>query len=944
VACTPAGFPAARFRRTLSYMGAFVGRVEELAALGEITRAAERGHTAAAVVTGDPGSGKTRLLHEASARADLANEFSLIGYEPEREVPLASASDFLRALAEVPPGGARLDALVFAAGRAEASPLEPLRVFEGAYRSLRARGPSLLLVDDLQWVDDLSVALCHYLIRAAEASGESFAVIVVARPSPDVTSFVESLTQVLSTERLRQLELGPLAGNEALQLVKALAPAVPEESARLIAERSGGSPFWLDALVRSEADVDAGRLVTARLRGVSPDATTLLGLLAIAARPLGVMDAARLNGWKEDRAEHAARRLCARGIAVESGGVLEIAHDLIREAAMRSIPDDRRRDLHRRVGDWLAQTAGGDVRRLREAVGHRHAARLSSLDLASRLARSPQRRLLGADGLRLLASIADEVDPFDAAALELREEVASLATELAEHDEALAHWLFVAERAEQPVRRASALLAASRAAYGLANAAEARELLERSREIETQDEVLRLEQDTHESAILLWLEQRMTDGHALARGAVAAATRLASRSGGVAALDAPARRAYIDALRLDYEAAVTTGDREGMLRAAEAREAAARGIDLESYLTASLALCLGLRQNGRLQEAVARGRNVWAEAQRRVLPRLVVDAGFWLARSLALKGDLVEAELIVQQAAEVAARAGDVPRARHRLSRQECAIALERGRPRAALERLERTDEPNEHQRIMLHGDLALWHARLNGPASAARVLQEIAKGEACADAVGCMRCTAELALFAAEALGRIDRPKEARKLLATWDALDMQDALDDILRLHAAALSKAGAPARVTALDAAVGVVEASPFDLAMIWLRLDLGRELAAAGDDRAVAELERAAEMASERGALTVLELAEQALRRLGVRTWRRGSAAGQLTDREHEIVRLIAAGASNPEIAAQLFLSRKTVERHVSNVLKKVGARNRAELAARVAELEVEGAHG
>jgi DNA-binding NarL/FixJ family response regulator len=54
-------------------------------------------------------------------------------------------------------------------------------------------------------------------------------------------------------------------------------------------------------------------------------------------------------------------------------------------------------------------------------------------------------------------------------------------------------------------------------------------------------------------------------------------------------------------------------------------------------------------------------------------------------------------------------------------------------------------------------------------------------------------------------------------------------------------------------------------------------------------------------------------------------------------------LIAEGASNPEIAQQLFLSRKTVERHVSNVLKKAGARNRAELAARVAELEVEGAH-
>jgi DNA-binding NarL/FixJ family response regulator len=50
---------------------------------------------------------------------------------------------------------------------------------------------------------------------------------------------------------------------------------------------------------------------------------------------------------------------------------------------------------------------------------------------------------------------------------------------------------------------------------------------------------------------------------------------------------------------------------------------------------------------------------------------------------------------------------------------------------------------------------------------------------------------------------------------------------------------------------------------------------------------------------------------------------------------EVATLIAQGATNPEIAATLFLSRKTVERHVSNVLAKMNVRNRAELAARFA---------
>jgi len=130
-------------------MSAFVGRVNELAALGEIAGAAVRGHIAAAVIVGDPGSGKSRLLAEAAARADLSNQFRLVGYEPESEVPLASASDFLRALAEVRPQGDGLEALVFDAGRAEVSPLEPLRVFEAAHRVLRTVGPALVLVDDL---------------------------------------------------------------------------------------------------------------------------------------------------------------------------------------------------------------------------------------------------------------------------------------------------------------------------------------------------------------------------------------------------------------------------------------------------------------------------------------------------------------------------------------------------------------------------------------------------------------------------------------------------------------------------------------------------------------------------------------------------------------------------------------------------------------------------
>ena len=919
-------------------MSAFVGRRDELAALAEISGASVRGGVTAAIVVGDPGSGKSRLLGEAAARTGLATHFCVVGFEPESEVPLAAASEFLRALASATPQGRRLEELVFGAAAEDASPLEPIRVFESAHRAFRAVGPALVLVDDLQWLDDLSLALCHYLVRAAEAIGDSLALIAVARPSPAAALFAESLRHLLPPQRIREIDLGPLDEAEALEFVKELAPRLREDAARALAARSAGSPFWLEALVRSDgAETDAGRLVTARLRSASADAAALLALLAIAARPLALADAAELRGWDERRTQRAARELIGRGVAVESAGVLRLAHDLIRAAAAREIPDEQRARIHCCVGEWLVQTAGDDIRRLREALGHRHAAGLESLDLANRLVRAPQRTLLGEDGLALLVTIADQADPFDEAALKLNEESAALASALGRHDVALNRNLLLADRRSDPSGRARALLEAAKSAFALNESDRTRAYVARARELDPGDDLLGLELDVQQAAVDLW-----TDGDKAAARALAHET--AGRAQRRFEVDERARGVYIEALRVEYEAAYQEDDPQAMELAAERRAAAARSFDEREHLTALLATARALRRMGRVPEALERSERVYREAGQRVLPRLTLDGGYWLAAFLLQRGRVADADDVVAATVELASRIGDEARGRHSIERLAAEVDFYRRDWRGGVDRLLAYRRgASEHARVEPHQFAALWIAFVGGPDLADEVIAQLAAARACAEAAGCPRCAKELRLVTADALAHVGHRTEAAESLADWVSIEPQlQPRDRYLRRRVEALLQD--PPAVDELDAAARDADDLGFALDALWTRLDFGSTLVASDPARAKDVLGEVVERADRCGAQTVAEVAAKRLRSLGVRTWQRGAVGvAALTDRERAIAQLIAEGASNPEIARQLFLSRKTVERHVSNVLKKVGVRNRAELAAKVSELELEGAH-
>ena len=72
-----------------------------------------------------------------------------------------------------------------------------------------------------------------------------------------------------------------------------------------------------------------------------------------------------------------------------------------------------------------------------------------------------------------------------------------------------------------------------------------------------------------------------------------------------------------------------------------------------------------------------------------------------------------------------------------------------------------------------------------------------------------------------------------------------------------------------------------------------------------------------------------------RGFGMRPGRRRNPVGALSAREQEVAQLVGAGQTNAEIAAALFLSPRTVERHVGNILTKLGYRSRIQIAKEVA---------
>ncbi|HEX4747757.1 MAG TPA: AAA family ATPase [Gaiellaceae bacterium] len=912
----------------------FVGRELELAHLMEVLESAARGAVRAAFVIGEPGSGKTRLLAEARTMAPSEGQFGVVGYEAEQSVPLGAAAPLLRALGDAT-GGSLLPRA------AETSALEPVRVFEAAHRALRECAAVAVFMDDVQWTDELSRALVHYVLVGARAEQRPLALVAASRPDATATAFADSVARALPSEGVTVLQLGPLSRDDGVQLAMSLDGDLDESRAAALWQRSGGVPFWLETLARDEGrGADVEQAVTYRLRRLGDDAVSALAVLVVASRPLTPTALAEIQRWSPARTAEAIRELVAAGVATQGQALVQPVHDLLREEAFTRLPDEVRRDVHQRLAAFLARL--DDLQSQREAVEHRMRAGLPLLDLLERLVTHPQRRLLGRDGLMDLYTAAGGAGGERSLALDTG--LAALAVELGDHSLAEELWSAVAESADAPREAARAALEASRAAYRADRIDAASRLLTRARAL-CDDEALEIEIDAHEGGVRRWLAHDVEGGELLTARALNAADALVERAGGLRGLERSALEAVHEARSAGVDAALVADDPErGLALASELVDVAARLGD-ERRLLALLKRAQMFFHSGRALEGADDEYAAWSAARERVLPMIEIEAGFTRAGSLLRLGRLQEAERLGAETAALAARSAELGRMSStpwRIQRTPLLIQLSRGDWQSAVDELRAAAaaEPDPHRRLHVDLMIGVWLARVDSVQSRDEVALRFATAQGDADAARCPRCRSDVDLRAGESLARVGLVEEARAAVQGWDVRHPSPgAVSRFWRLRTEASLAAAVSDFERARRLLEGLSESAAdfrFELERVWIELDLASALAEIDRANAVRVLRTAVDRAERIGANTQRAVAVQRLRALGVRTWRRGSAGELLTDRESQIAELVATGASNPEIAQALFLSRKTVERHVSNILRKFGVRNRAELAARLGD--------
>lgn len=382
VRCMPPVIPA----------GALLGRDSDMALLIKLIKEVSLGHGTSVLIEGEPGIGKSALvsaaLEQTSARYQV---FWGAGDELGQALPLQPFLDGLRI--REPSASARQSTIVqllrgeITADRGSDVPGVIAEQLLALVTEHCAEQPTVVVVDDLQWADQASVVLWGRLARSAQQM--PLLLVGMMRPVPQRDDLL-ALRRVV--EDGNRIHLTGLTEGAVAELVAALADGKPDASLLRLADDATGNPLYITELIaalnRSSAVIvtDAGAAVLdgnfapKSLSGAIADrlgfATGLVRRLLRAAALLGtdfaIPDLAIVLGRGVPDLLSAVDEACAAGVLAESSGGLGFRHALIRKALYDEIPASVRTAWHRDAGRALAEAdAPVDrvARQMLQAVG-----------------------------------------------------------------------------------------------------------------------------------------------------------------------------------------------------------------------------------------------------------------------------------------------------------------------------------------------------------------------------------------------------------------------------------------------------------------------------------------------------------------------------------------------------------------------------------------------
>lgn len=364
-----------------STLAPLVGRARPMESLLDCWRETLSGRARLAIVMGEPGIGKSRLVEELAERVALppgAKSFASarcyaaqgrLAYAPVAEwlgspalragclkLPEAQKQELARVLPEIVasrPDGSR-------ARTGEA--WERRHFHEALHAAFRAAPrPCLLVIDDLQWCDADTIDYLQILLQS-----EPRQLLIAATLRPEETDREHPVSRLRSelgrTNQLTEIRLGPLTAEETSAL--AVQTSQSSLSARDLADlynTTRGNPLFVVECVRAGLrSPDATRrihaVIAARLAQLSQPAWELVGLAATVGQSFSTELLGKAGDWEEESLTRALDELWRRRLIDGlDDGLYDFTHDRIRESAEAELSPVRRRYFHKRIAGALEE-------------------------------------------------------------------------------------------------------------------------------------------------------------------------------------------------------------------------------------------------------------------------------------------------------------------------------------------------------------------------------------------------------------------------------------------------------------------------------------------------------------------------------------------------------------------------------------------------------------